>query len=52
VLERVEVGGGDAGVAGERGAHPVALEAEALQAGGEGIAVGRWCLRIRPWIDR
>jgi len=35
VLERVQVGGADAGVAGQRGAHPVALQAEPLQAAGQ-----------------
>jgi hypothetical protein len=32
VLERVQVRAADAGLAGQRGAHPVALQAEPLQA--------------------
>jgi hypothetical protein len=35
VLERVQVGGADAGVAGQRGPHPVALQAEPLQGAGQ-----------------
>ena len=37
VLERVEVGRADTGIAGERGAHAVSFEAEPLQAGGHQV---------------
>jgi len=40
VLKRIQVGGADAGVAGQRGAHPVALQAEPLQGAGEVLC--RW----------
>jgi hypothetical protein len=46
VLERVQVGGADAGVAGQRGAHPVALQAEPLQAARQILC--RWSRHLTP----
>ena len=40
VLERIQVGGANAGLAGQRRAHPVALQAEPLQAAGQVLC--RW----------
>ena len=48
VLERVQVGGADAGPPGHGGAHPVALQAELLQAARQ--VIGRWSRHLDPSI--
>jgi hypothetical protein len=46
MLERIQVGRADAGAAGQRGAHPVALQAEPLQ--GAGQVFCRWSRHLTP----